>query len=170
MAEGNTPRYSTDVAPKTEPIVVVPIPNPSNNESAPFLVNESNEVIMDSNHNDPQLSNQTTVINLNNNNVRITIWCIIYIIYTTLSIQYSSQQLVFLYEDSDDPDSEDETMWSLYQSSNNILWWAATIILCTLYCKFCKCQCVKLSAFLFIIGGILMAVTVGFGMCLYIVV
>ena len=171
MAAERNNQFSTDGAPKGEPIVVLPIASSSGNESAPFLVNESNEMISDGNHNDPQLSSQTTVINLNNNNVRITIWCIIYIIYTTMSMQISSQFIIYDKDKDEDVDADvdiDDTFWSLYQASNSILWWAAVIILCNLYCTCCNCQCFKFSAFLFIVGGILSGVTMGERMFIYI--
>ena len=167
--EGSTPQSAPIVEQQAQnPVVVIPVANPRDNASAPFLINEENEEIdIDSNHNDPQLSKQITVINLDNKNVRITIWCIIYIIFTTVSIQISSSQLVYYTTDTDydsDTDTDkEERLYSLYQSTNSILWWAAVIILCNLYCKCCNCKCMPCSACLFVTGGVLLVVTMGDG-------
>ena len=87
-----------------------------------------------------------------------------------MSIQISSQWIIYNKDKDEDTDSDDDTytFWSLSQSSNSILWWAAVIILCNLYCTCCKFQCFKVSAFLFIVGGILSCVTIGERMFIYI--
>ena len=154
MQEGNTPQ--------SQPVVI------NTDESQPFLVNGLSPIAADSNHNDPELGVQNTVINLNNKNVRFTIWCIIYIIWTTLSSQDASTWLVF-YQTHTNYDSDTDTdkqlqQWRLFASFNGILWWAAAIILCNLYCECCTGNWLRISAVLFVVGGIMAAVTLGIRM------
>eukprot|EP01084_Bolivina_argentea_P181328 313181_1 len=114
--------------------------NPSDSE--PLLLVTSAIVI--TNHNDSQLLTQQTVVNLNNPNVRLTIWCIVYMILSGLATQSGTAGYIWFNDDISttwNPSIYEDmaTYWSLYASANAILFCAAFLFLLTLYCL-----CIKL--------------------------
>eukprot|EP01084_Bolivina_argentea_P204785 349777_1 len=135
--------------------------NPSINDidvEQPLLENTDGQI--EGNHNDPELSTQKTVVNLNNWNVRITIWGVIYMVLTTASIQIGTSQQIFWNEDWDSgfwSSKNDyyvnELYWTLFTVGASILWWAAAILLLNLYCVCCNCKCIPVVGGVFIIGG-----------------
>jgi len=149
-------------------MIVAAAANGNNDDdvNAPFLVNEPR----DANHNDPDLSVQRTTFNLDNRNVRITFWCIVYMIVTTVAIQSGTVQLINWTQDggmfrTDSQDQKDnETYWSVYTFANAILWWAAAILLCSMYCTCCKRECRPCVVILFCAGAMAQIAAVGDGM------
>eukprot|EP01084_Bolivina_argentea_P160488 279464_1 len=116
---------------------------------------------------DSHLSNQQTVINLCNNKVRLTIWCMIYLIYAGIrAANGAAEHIYWSHAPETDPDSSWNVLtphadahveyYSYLISSYILLWCAAAIWLCNLYCSFSRIESIDyLCALLFVVGVII---------------
>eukprot|EP01084_Bolivina_argentea_P313155 542274_1 len=98
--------------------------------------------------------------------IRITIWCIIYLIFTTASVLNGAINYILYDKDlSFNPEAkQNETYWVMFTISNSILWCTVIIFLFYWYSTICNCQLVhKFVAVLFIIGSITQCVTLYLG-------
>ena len=138
-----------------------------NNEEAVHLLHEPDNSSKWSNHNDAELSKQRTVINLNNRNVRITLWSMVYMVFTGYTMVMNTGSYILYNGDNNFDTSFDEEQMRYYSlgiSANTVIWWSAAILLCSLYCSCCNCDCKCCSGVLIVIGTVLHFVTLGVGM------
>ena len=123
-------------------------------------------------HNDAELAIQRNVLNLNNKTVRITLWCLVYIALTVSQLNSNTYQY-YLYQDTDteqqDHDFIDEGLvwYSLGLSANSIIQIGILILLCSWYCICCKATYNYCIALLLIVGGIMLFVTMIYGLYLF---
>eukprot|EP00483_Globobulimina_turgida_P006744 UN06755 len=127
----------------------------------PLLVDDPIEYDEWSRHNDTELSYTKTVLNLDNRYVRLTLWCLVYIVLTTTQVANNMYEYIFYDNVNEDwwwtanaVDDEKE-YYSLGISTNSILSLAVCIFLCSLYCACCKVNCTYCTAGLFIVGSVM---------------
>ena len=137
-------------------------------DAEPFIIDGNRNLDGWSLHNDKELSIQRNVLNLNNRHVRLTLWCMVYMVLTTL--QMNSNTYNYYYYERFDQDNADKPLryFSLGISANTIAWWAVVILLCSWYCACCKAlqlYCNYCTAFLFVVGSVMLFATMIDGMC-----
>eukprot|EP01084_Bolivina_argentea_P076864 139344_1 len=116
-------------------------------------------------NNDAELAISRTVLNLNNKNVRITLWSLIYIVLTTGSISnYIYGGLYWNYyrqmANWEDFIGNNKQYYSLGIATNNILLWSVALLLSSLYCGCCRINCNICCGILFFIGSIMQCATI----------
>eukprot|EP01084_Bolivina_argentea_P093985 168984_1 len=129
-------------------------------EVEPLMMEETPKLNEWSPHNDAELAHQKKVLNLDNRHVRLTLWCLVYVVVTVA--QYANNMYNYIlynnmYEERWTANEIDDELeyYSLGISTNSILWLTAGIFLCSLYCACCKMNCNTCTAILFIVGSIL---------------
>eukprot|EP01084_Bolivina_argentea_P253280 425386_1 len=116
--------------------------------------------------NDGDLAQQESVVNINNRNVRLTLWCMVIFIIATSSWRSAVQSLTQWSDDylsnntaptavELEQQEDNETYYGLRVAAYSILWIASTVFLSGLYVPFCNHGDImdKISAVLLVIGG-----------------
>eukprot|EP01083_Nonionella_stella_P111156 325913_1 len=116
--------------------------------------------------NDGDLAQQESVVNINNRNVRLTLWCMVIFILATEGWRSAVQSLTYHKEDSLanvatptyeqlEVQEDNETRSGLSIAAYSILWIASTVFLSGLYVPACNHGDTmdKISAVLLVIGG-----------------
>ena len=115
-----------------------------------------------SNDNKDDLLKQRTTLNINNRNVRLTLWSMIYIVITTTVIIDASFFHIHYSHDIDDADSSVHDRVNYYNwliSSTNVIHFGGLLFLAILLFPCCVCAREligkAINASLFVIGGFL---------------
>ena len=136
-------------------------------EAEPLIIDGNSNLDEWNRHNDKELLTQRNVLNLNNRHIRLTLWCMVYIVLTTLQINSNTYNYYYFDDDFGDQDFADKQMeyFSLGISANTIAWWAAVILLFSWYCACCRVNCNYCTAVLFVVGSVMLFATMIDGMC-----